>query len=77
MARQYFNSTLQAKTVGNQHVILTNTADHVELKTIAPLRVKPSYPLETGLAEYFRDIRSLDYQPSAETSDAPLEAAAK
>ena len=29
----------------------------IELKNTAPLQVKDEYPLETGLAEYFRDVR--------------------
>lgn len=57
----YFNSCLMAKTVGiganQKRKILTRTAGMVELKNSAPLRVKPEYDLETGLADYFRDVR--------------------
>lgn len=56
MIGQYFNHTIQAKTIGRVHRIATNSEDQVNLKNVAPLRVKDSYPLETGLAEYFRDI---------------------
>lgn len=58
---QYFNHALMAKASGQgdkaSRVILTNTSGIVELKSAAPLRVKSEYPIETGLAEYFRDIR--------------------
>lgn len=59
---RYFNTILMAKTMGQgsgqKRKILTNTSGVVELKNTAPLRVKPEYPLETGLADYFRDVRS-------------------
>jgi len=59
---RYFNTILMAKTSGSGTVqkrkILTNTAGLVELKNSAPTKVKPEYPLETGLADYFRDIRA-------------------
>jgi hypothetical protein len=59
---RYFNSCLMARTTGAgtglRRKILTNTAGAVELKNTAPMQVKPDYPLETGLADYFRDVRS-------------------
>jgi len=54
----YFNHTLRCVTVGKQHRILTETDGVVELKTAAPGKVKRDYPIETGLADYFKDIRS-------------------
>lgn len=58
---RYFNSTLMAKTVGQgssqKRTIHTTTNGMVELKNSAPLKVSTSYPLESGLADYFRDIR--------------------
>ncbi len=58
---QYFNHALRAKQTGTHPMIrreiITNTDEHVELKTTAPLKVKQSYPLETGLAEYFLAVR--------------------
>lgn len=57
----YFNTCLMAKTTGiganQKRKILAKTAGMVELKNSAPLRVKPEYDLESGLAEYFRDVR--------------------
>lgn len=53
----YFNSTLlvDEEGVGSQKkkVILTKTKGLVKCKTSAPGLVKDSYPIETGLADYF------------------------
>jgi hypothetical protein len=54
---QYFSHALLAKQVGDRRVILTSAGGMVKLMTPAPLRVKAEYPLETGLAEYFRDVK--------------------
>ena len=40
----------------------------VKLMTPAPLRVKAEYPLETGLAEYFRDVKGSDGSEAKVTS---------
>lgn len=59
---RYFNTILMAKTTGQgaaqKRKILTNTSGVVELKNTAPMRVKAEYPLETGLADYFRDVQA-------------------
>lgn len=58
---QSFNQVLMARSSGTalapKREILTSTHGLIELKNTAPLRVKPSYDLATGLAEYFRDIK--------------------
>lgn len=58
---QFFNHALLARQSGQgegiKRVISTRTSGFVQLKTPAPLRVKPEYPLEDGLAAYFADIR--------------------
>lgn len=58
---RYFNSALQAKTVGvgvnRKRVIVTDTMGMVELKNSSPLNVKKEYPLSTGLADFFKDVR--------------------
>jgi len=58
---RYFNSILMAKSSGSgQNVkrkILTNTSGVIELKNTAPTRVAAEYPLETGLADYFKALR--------------------
>lgn len=54
---QHFNHALLAKTSGQgtmaKRKILTQTTGTIDLKNAAPLKVKPEYDLETGLAEYF------------------------
>lgn len=59
---RYFNTILMAKTTGQgsalKRKILTQTSGQVELKNTAPLKVKAEYPLESGLAEYFKDVRA-------------------
>lgn len=58
---QYFNTMLMAKSTGQgsglKRKILTNVTGLIDLKNTAPLRVLPEYPLETGLAEYFKAVR--------------------
>lgn len=58
---RYFNSTLMARTSGSganqKREILTTTSNIVELKNTAPTKVKDRYPLDTGLADYFADLR--------------------
>jgi hypothetical protein len=60
---RYFNTMLLAKTQGSganlKRKILTTSTALVELKNTAPLKVKPDYPLESGLADYFRDVREI------------------
>lgn len=58
---QYFNHALMARSSGQgagaKRVIMTSTYGMVELKNTAPLRVQAEYPLATGLADYFSDVR--------------------
>lgn len=57
----YFNHALMARSRGSgagaKRILHTNTQGIVELKTAAPGKVKSEYPIETGLADYFRDVR--------------------
>lgn len=57
----YFNSIVMTRTSGQgqgeKHRILTRGTGGIELKTSAPGRVKAEYSVETGLAEYFKDVR--------------------
>lgn len=56
----YFNHALMVKTSGSgasaKRVIHTKSQGLVELKTAAPTSVKAEYPIETGLADYFKDV---------------------
>lgn len=57
----YFNHALMAASEGSgpatKRKLYTNTQGLVQLKTPAPGAVKYSYPIESGLAEYFETIR--------------------
>jgi hypothetical protein len=53
----YFNHTIRAVTVGTRHSLVTKSDGVVELKNAAPNRIKASYPIETGLADYFKAAR--------------------
>jgi hypothetical protein len=56
----YFNSTLLVTMEGvganKKRVIQTKPTSNVDVKTPAPGKAKDSYPLETGLADYFKDL---------------------
>jgi len=71
---RYFNSMLMAKTSGSgasaKRKITTVSSPLVELKTTNPLRVKAEYPIETGLADYFRDIRTQTPIPVKGTNES-------
>ncbi len=63
---RYFNNCLMAQTSGQganqKRVIKTSTVGVIELKNSAPLRVEKEYPLEFGLAQYFKAIRGTEPQ---------------
>lgn len=56
----YFNSTLFVTQAGlgnnKRRVIQTKSTNLVATKTPAPGKVKDEYSIETGLAEYFKDL---------------------
>lgn len=54
---RYFNSMLEVRTVGKNREITTVPHGLLELKHSNPARVKPSYPIATGLADFFKDVR--------------------
>lgn len=59
---RYFNSILMARSSGQgtsvKRKLHTTTQAMVELKNTNPTKVPDSYPLETGLAQYFSDVRN-------------------
>src|ERR1700761_7820035 len=58
---RYFNSMLMLRSSGSgsnvQRKLLTNSTVMVELKNSAPTKVKAEYPIASGLADYFHDVR--------------------
>ena len=57
MIPRYFNTVLQTRITGTRHFILTKTNGEVCTKNTAPLKVAAQYPLESGLADYFKAVR--------------------
>lgn len=66
---RFFNSVLMVDMLGTgehaRRIIRTVPIDNIGLKNSAPGLVKPSYPLATGLAEYFAALRGEVYKPLA------------
>ena len=66
---RYFNSVLMTELVGSKLTLTTKTKGIVALKNTAPLRVSTSYPVETGLAQYFAAVKGdLDGKSTSQTS---------
>jgi len=51
-----FNHMLLTRKVGVEFRIYTKGVANVGVKSSAPLRVKESYPVQTGLADYIADV---------------------
>lgn len=64
---KFFNTVVHTRTVGSgpatRRVISTQPQGVVEVKSSAPTSVKPTYPIDTGLADLFKDI--LGHGPSS------------
>lgn len=58
MVGAYFNSIALCETQhGGKHTIVTASTSHIDLKNPAPFAMQPRYPLETGLADFFKVLR--------------------
>jgi hypothetical protein len=59
---RYFNTVLLAQSSGRgsnlKRQIFTTSQGTIECKNTAPSKVAQSYPLETGLADYFKAVRN-------------------
>lgn len=55
---RYFNNVVLFKTSGSTRKIITKSTPQLELKTSSPLKVKDEYPISSGLADLFRDLRA-------------------
>jgi hypothetical protein len=70
-----FNSILYVQKSGSgssvKRKIYTNPVGPIELKNSNPYRVKADYPLETGLADYFRDVQQRPEVAQKGDSNAP------
>ena len=58
MIGAYFNSIALCETqAGGRRTIVTASTSHIDLKNPAPFAMQPRYPLETGLADFFKVLR--------------------
>lgn len=66
---RYFNNIIQADTVGSgpgqTRRLFTKPPGKLVLRTSNPGKVKPDYPLDTGMADLVRDLRFTGMQPPA------------
>lgn len=53
-----FSNMVLSDIENKKHKLFTETQGAVNLKSSAPMRMSPSYPLEWGLAEIFRELRN-------------------
>lgn len=69
----FFNTVVLSRSIGSgqatKRVIATYPAGVVEVKTSNPFKVKPTYPIETGMADLFKDI--LGHSPTPRTGATP------
>lgn len=56
---KHFNHMLMTRKVGQEYRIYTRGVPNAGLKSGAPLRVKDSYPIHMGLADYFADVNKV------------------
>lgn len=55
---QYFSSIVLCKNQGGKRTLQTNSSPLIDLANPKPFAMAPSYPIETGLAEFFSVLRS-------------------
>lgn len=60
---RYFNSVALCQTKGGKRTIQTAATSMIDLKNPKPFEMLPSYPISTGLAEFFSVLR----EPPAQT----------
>jgi hypothetical protein len=64
----FFNSVALCQTVNGRRTIQTLPTNMIDLKNPAPFAMAPSYPIGTGLAEFFRVLRD---KPAEEPKPIP------
>lgn len=60
---QYFPSVILYTNKGGKRTIQTNSTPLIDLANPAPFLMQPSYPIETGLAEFFSVLRPTTVKP--------------
>lgn len=64
---QYFSSVILYTNKNGKRTIQTNSTPLIDLANPAPFAMQPSYPIETGLAEFFAVLRNPPKQETAPT----------
>jgi hypothetical protein len=64
---RYFNNWAQCENKKGNRVIQTAATAMVDLKNTKPFEMKASYPIETGLADYFEVLRKQPPKPKSVT----------
>ncbi len=64
---QYFSSVVLFTNKGGKRTMQTNSSPMMDLANPAPFRVQPSYPIETGLADFFEALRPKPAKPKSLT----------
>lgn len=54
---QYFSSVVLYNNKSGKRTLQTNSTPMIDLANPAPFKMQPSYPIETGLAEFFANLR--------------------
>lgn len=54
----YFDNMAECRTIGGKRTIQTIPTAMIDLKNPASFRMAPSLPIETGLADFFKTLRS-------------------
>lgn len=54
---QYFPSVIRFRNQNGNRTIQTNSTPMIDLANPAPFAMQPSYPIETGLADFFKVLR--------------------
>ena len=62
---RYFNSVALCQTQGGKRTIQTTATAMIDLKNPKPFAMLPSYPIDTGLPEFFKVLREPD-EPKVE-----------
>lgn len=60
---QYFPSIVLYTNKGGKRTIQTNSTPMIDLANPAPFAMQPSYPIETGLADFFEVLRPHPTKP--------------
>lgn len=64
---QYFSSVVLYTNKGGKRTLQTNSTPMMDLANPKPFEMQPSYPIETGLAQFFEVLRGKPEKPKSLT----------